>query len=303
MDDTNVSVTSSCMDSSNGPPVQLEYILEYLTQDQTFNLPEQSLNDLISLVCDESKQPENVPPYLLAASCRTVFTPLSEDAYFEEAMTAIDHLKRLEGIRSRYITEYKRSSKASNKVLDVDKVDRETSRIFDYTITGLKRWTFANEIHAEPFNSLNCLATINLLFPSDAVDVAAGKERTLATTALHKINQHLKSNGSMNDCAVIRSYESSIPWERAHAAMSRYLDLALSLIARIEGMLEPIPVELRKMGIKREECVLHRISRHLIATDKRGFNPEESDATQTQTQTLTQTQRSQIGMRDSSPEL
>lgn len=289
-------ISPSEASSSDSPPEQLEYILEYLTQDSSFGLPDHSLNDLISLVCDEPSAPEHVPPYLLAAGCRTVFTPSYSDAYFEEALSAVDHLSHLEEIRQRYVSEYEELLRPASRSFDLGKQHSETTKIFEYALTGLRRSSLISAICVKPFNFLNCLATMNRLLPSDSSELII-RERLMATVALQKVRRFLKSGGSLKECSVLDTYRSNITYERAHAAMNRYLDLALSMIAKIEGIIDPIPLPLRKMGVKREDCVLHRISRHLIATDEDGYNPEKQEMTQTQTQS--NTQRSHL----SSPEL
>lgn len=173
----------------------------------------------------------------------------------------------------------------------------------DYALTGLRRWSFVHEIENSPFNYLNCLASMNLIFPANLGD-AQNKERPWATTVLRKVKQCMGSGSALRTCIPLTGYKESIPYTKAHSAMNRYLELAVSMIAKMEGILDPLPKGTRAMGMRREDCVMHRISRHLIAAE---YNPEVEQATQTtaltETQSISSTQHSWRSIKDISPEL
>lgn len=314
VDSDGASEAESSEDQSECP--QLEYILEYVIRNPDFDLPAQSLHDLVALVCEEPSQPTAVPPHLLVAGCRAVFTPAMRDTFFEEAIAALDQLAQLEAIRRRYIgwLQTSPSSSSRSKRFNVEKLDRETTKMYDFAWIALRRWTLINEIHIEPFTPMNCLALINVLFVKSSQHRDSDRERTAAMTVLQKIKLFAQQNpdGSVLDCPHLERYESSVPYAKAYAALSRYLDLAMSVISRIEDVVDPVAPEYRKMGIKRDECVLHRISRHLIATDEHGYNLDDRDppppslplprATQTTDETHA-TRQGNSDYRNSSPEL
>ncbi|CCG81838.1 Putative uncharacterized protein [Taphrina deformans PYCC 5710] len=299
-------------ESENTECPQLEYILEYVTRNPDCSLPSQALHDLLSLVCEEPSQPSTVPPYLLVAGCRAIFTPQFKDVFFEEALSALEQLNHLEKIREKYVRALRSSHVQNGKNTSVDKIDRETSRMHDFTWIALRRWILINEIRTEPFTPMNCLATINVLYAKSPYDDAT-KERTAAMTLLQKVKQFVKIHGGEPiACPQLRNYETSVPYTKAYIALSRYLDLTQELISTIEDLIDPIPQPERNMGIKRTDCVMHRISRHLISTDKLGFNPSDAellggDSTQSsrtdQTQRSSQARSSQHAKRSNSPEI
>lgn len=275
MPSTQATADSAITELYDTEQPQLAYILEYVTRNPEFSLPNRSVHDLLSLVCEEPSQPEVVPPYLLAAGCLTIFSEDLADTYFEEAFSAIEQLDRLETIRKRYRSTLLRSPQLARRSQEVEKTDREVSKMFDFTSVAIRRWTFINEIHTTPFKSTNCLAMINILFPSSDTGQMA-KERTMATVVLQKVKKALAAGCLVRDCEILQKYEANISWRQAHTALQRYLDASQSMIARIENIIDPISPEVRKLGIKREDCVLHRISKHLIATNSQGFEPELS---------------------------
>ena len=114
----------------------------------------------------------------------------------------------------------------------------------------------------------------------------------MATVLLQKVKKALAAGGLVRDCQVLEKYKANISWTQAHTALRRYLDAAQNMIAKVEGIIDPIPPELRKLGIKREDSVLDRISKHLIATNSKGFEPDEEDEDSAVSQN-----------RESSPEL
>lgn len=275
MPSTQATADTSLSELFDQEQPQLAYILEYVTRNPEFSLPNRSVHDLLSLVCEEPSQPVVVPPYLLAAGCLTIFSENLADTYFEEAFSAIEQLDRMETIRKRYRGSLLRSPHLAGKAREAEKTDREVSKMFDFTSVALRRWTFINEVHTAPFKSTNCLALINILFPSTDHGQMA-KERTMATVILQKVKKALAAGRLVRDCQILQKYEANISWRQAHTALQRYLDAAQTMIAKIEGIIDPIPAEVRQLGIKREDCVLHRISKHLIATNSQGFEPELS---------------------------
>lgn len=258
--------------------LQLEYILEYVTRNPEYSLPEQSFNDLLSLICDGESQPAMVPPYLLAAACRTIFPTALEDASFEESGVALQHFDQLESIRRNYLAELERKDVSGSGInqLGLDKVLRETEKIYSFAWLALRRWTVINEIHTQPFSAMNCIAKMNELYKyADYIDSSMiYKERTAITQIIHRVKTHLAKGRGIYRLTILSDYEAKIPYLTAQAAMSRFLELSQYTIGSIEDFIDPLPKELREKGLRRKDCVLHRISKDLMDREEHEFKPE-----------------------------
>lgn len=272
--------------------VQLEYILEYVARDKELSLPSQPLHDLLSLVCDDASRPEIMPVYLLAAGCRAIFSMDLENTYFEEAMAGLEHLDQLEGIRNNHARILVQSGASGARRKNLEKFDRETTKLFEFTCLALRRWILIHEVELTPFEHFNCIALINILFPAGSLGNIA-KERAASMRMLSGVKKCVKDGDPVSACKDLTSYKSGSPWSNTYRALEKYLEMANSFISGVDQVMDPVPADLKEMGIRRDQCVLHRISRHIIATDPNGYNPHDA----------TSLQASQISARDSSPEL
>ena len=237
---------------------QLNYILEYACQNQ-LNLPHEALSELFALVCDEPSQPQSLPPYILIKACRTIFNTSYNETLFDQAIQGLEYLEKLNSIRIAYSTHPEAPS-------SLHKVTRETDKIYSFIGVIIKRWTFIAELERKPFRPANCLALINILYPTSE------KERLVCFKVLKASNE-----SAPRAATAIDALKGAVSWEKAYIAMNRFLELSAYSIAECEAAIDPIPAQYRKMGIKRHDPVLHRISRHLIATDPDGFDPGDEN--------------------------
>ena len=237
---------------------QLEYILEYLLSDKV-EVSDHALANFVSLVEGEAHV-EQAPIYLLTATCNRVFKGDFEACRFEHALKALSQLDELERRRLDYI---------ESAPQQMSKLIRETTKMFDYIWLALRRWIFIHEMQLTPFNTVNCLALSNVLFPRNG----GMKEFKQYEPLLRQCNvlrmhamRHLQSFPDLHNLKSLSEFRDIVPWRRAHIAMKRYLELTHEQIARIEEMIDPIPKQLRGYGIKRQDLVLDRITRHITAT-------------------------------------
>lgn len=238
------------------------------------NLPEESLHDLLSLVCEEPSQPTSLPPYLLIAACRLAFRDTLATTRFEIALDALRHFDQLEDIRMEFV---RYAHTRANLARHITKTHREVSKMFKFVWVALRRWVFINELMETPFTSSNCIALINTLYSLDEIRVGfeadVGRERAACLKLFQIVLKHVKDGGQVDNCKSFVTFSAGIPWPKAYVAFSRYLDLSQQMIAQIESAIDPIPEAQKKIGICRQDPVLHRISRHLLATGETVFDP------------------------------
>jgi len=143
------------------------------------------------------------------------------------------------------------------------------------------------KIREDQFDSSECLATLNRLYPSFASPTTIDKtqypyyvelkhltyktQRRLLRTLISSVENYITerpwkgSDTSLDGCVELEDAmeESTIRWQEVHRRFNKYLDKVMEHFKEMQFYLRPLPRNLQKIGINEEDCVLDKMVKYL----------------------------------------